>query len=100
MAISWDAVDVLTLDDLFEREDEILDRLRQTPNGERLFMLDPLRSLADAGVQLGEATMATLLRMHPNLASVSPTPYEALKASPVPQPGPFQLGGLFRRDEP
>lgn len=99
MVTSWDRLDVPTIDGLFAQERQILERVRQMPNGERLFLLDPIRALGDAGVRLGEAATAELLRMHPNLACLSPTPYDALKASEVPQPGQVNLRGLFRRDD-
>lgn len=53
IATSGDAVDGLMLDDLFERESDILERLRHRLEGERFFMFQPLRALVDAGVRLG-----------------------------------------------
>lgn len=66
MAITEDAGDVPTLDDLFVRESDILERLRHKPNGEQYFMLHPLRALEDIGVRLGNDAMAPLPRMHPD----------------------------------
>ncbi len=66
MAITGDAVDVPTLDDLFARESDILERLRHRLNGKRLFMLHPLRALEDIGVRWGNDATAPLPRMRPD----------------------------------
>jgi hypothetical protein len=91
---------VASLADLREREADILDRLRQVPNGERLFLVHPLRALADVGVVLEDTATAELLRVHPTLSFLSDTPYDALRGSPALQPGTVRLAGLFRWEQP
>ena len=85
-----------SLVELREHEREILERFSRIPNGNRLFLLNPLRALADVGVTLSDSATADLLRLHPNLTSLSNTSYDALNATTIDQPGTVRLKGLFR----
>jgi hypothetical protein len=91
---------VASLAELRAREPEILARLRALPNGERLFLIHPLRALADAGVALDDEATAAILRLHPNLAAMPALPYDAVKSSRLPQRGHVRLLGLFRWEDP
>jgi hypothetical protein len=88
-------VSISSLEALRQREPDVLDRLRAMPNGERLFLIHPLRALADAGFDLSDEAVAEILRLHPNLAQMPTTAYDALQASPAAQSGTVRLDGLF-----
>jgi hypothetical protein len=86
---------ISTFQELREREPEVLERVCALPNGERLFLTHPLRALADAGIDLGDDALARISRLHPNLAVMPETAYDALRASPIAQSGTIHLSGLF-----
>jgi hypothetical protein len=86
-----------SLGDLFSHEKEILRRIDETPRGPNLFVIHPLRMLADVGVELSDEAQRALLRHEPGLAKLSATAYEALKKTQEHQRVRFRINGLFRR---
>jgi hypothetical protein len=88
-----------SLNDLFGHEKEILRRIDETVNGPNLFVIDPLRMLADVGVELSKEARQALLHHEPSLAYSSVTAYEALKKTKEPQRVRFHLKGLFRKPQ-
>ena len=88
---------IKSLGELFEHEQEILERIAETPNGGNLFMLHPFRFLADLDIDMSEEVRKELILHEPDLAMLSLSPYNALKSSEVPQHIQFHIKGLFRR---
>lgn len=82
--------------ELLHEEPKILRRIAETPNGGYLFMIHPLRLLADLEVKLTPELEAQLVRRFPELSALSLAPYEALKAAQGPQKIRFHIRGLFR----
>jgi hypothetical protein len=92
---TWLKIDSLA--ELTQHADEVLERIALIPNGGNLFMIHPFLLLADLGVQLSEQAKAEIIREHPALSALSPTPYHALKENRHPQKLKFRLRGLFER---
>jgi hypothetical protein len=83
--------------ELVEHEPEVIRRIGELPNGGNLFMANPLRALADAGVALSPSARAELIAQQPSFEQASHVAYDAIRASRQPQPVRFQLKSLFTR---
>ena len=94
-----DHLRIKSLNELFIHEKEILRRIDETPNGPNLFVVHPLRMLADVGVELSKEAQQAVLQHEPGLAALSATAYEALKKTQEPQRVRFHLKALFRRPQ-
>lgn len=88
---------ISSIDDLFENEEEILRRINEAPNGPNLYVIHPLRALADLGIELSDEARQSLVRREPGLAALSITAYEALMKSKKHQLVRFHIKALFRR---
>jgi hypothetical protein len=86
-----------TLDDLHANENEILRRIGLLRNGGQLFLIHPLMTLAEVGVDIGQRAEQELLELEPIIASCSPVPYRVLRETQIPQHITVNLLGLFRR---
>jgi hypothetical protein len=93
-------LEIHSLGDLYENEDEILRRLRSIRNGPQLFALNPLLLLHDLEVHLNDRARRDLIDLEPSLGGLSPGPYYALKRSSQPQKTDIRLRMLFRRRRP
>lgn len=94
-----DHLRIKSLNELFIHEKEILRRIDETPNGPNLFVVHPLRMLADVGVELSKEAQQALLQHEPALSALSLIAYEALKKTQQRQGVRIQLKGLFRRPQ-
>ena len=92
---TWLNIDSLA--ELSQHEEEVLERIALIPNGGNLFMIHPFMLLADLGVRLSERAKVEIVRRHPTLSALSPAPYLALKGSGQQQQVRFHLRGLFGR---
>ena len=88
---------VRSFEELLRDEKTILRRISEFPNGGNLFMIHPLRLLADVGVTLTPELEAQLVRRFPELSRLSITPYDALKSAKGEQKVRFHIRGLFRK---
>jgi hypothetical protein len=88
---------VHSYEELMRHEAAILRRISDTPNGGNLFMIHPLRLLADIGVTLTPELEAQLIRRFPELSGLSSAPYDALKSAKNEQKVRFNVRGLFRK---
>jgi hypothetical protein len=79
---------------LLSHQEEILKRIRRTPNGGRLFLIEPFRLLADVGVDVTPEARNEIVRIHPGLSGLSVTTYEALKSSRERQPLRYHIRRL------
>ena len=94
------STEVLIIDSyrvLLSHEREILERIRRTPNGGRLFLIEPFRLLAEIGVEITPAARDEIVAIHPGLKGISSTPYDALKASRERQSLRFHIRRLDNR---
>jgi hypothetical protein len=69
-----------SIEELFKHQEEILARIERVPNGGNLFVIHPLKMLADVSVQLSAAVREELLRRSPQLAAASSVAYEAVRS--------------------
>ncbi len=90
-------LEIGSFDELMAHEQEIIERIAYIPNGGNLFLINPLLLLEEAGVRLSDDARRELIEREPALSSVSATPYNALRASTVPQRVRVHLKGLFER---
>jgi hypothetical protein len=88
---------VRSFEELLRDEETILRRISEFPNGGNLFMIHPLRLLAEIGVILTPELEAQLVRRFPELSGLSTAPYDALKSSKAEQKIRFHIRGLFRK---
>lgn len=88
---------IRTYEELLREEPAILRRIAETPNGGNLFMIHPLRLLADIEVNLTPELEAQLVRRFPELSGLSNTPYDALKSAVGAQKVRVHVRGLFRK---
>src|SRR5688572_25410003 len=84
-------------EELLRHERAILARIAALPNGGNLFMAHPFRLLGEIGVELSARAREEILRMHPELATLSDAPFDALRACGTEQPIRYRLKGLFKR---
>jgi len=84
-------------EELMRHEPAILRRIADMPNGGNLFMIHPLRLLADIGVTLTPELETQLIRRFPELSGLSSVPYDALKSTEGEQRVRFNIRGLFRK---
>jgi hypothetical protein len=94
MERSSDTRRVNSLVDLRKAEGEIVARLMSLPNGGLLFLLDPVRSLADVGVELSDRARAELAEIEPNVTAMSAA-YDAVKNRETEVSVDVRLVGLF-----
>jgi hypothetical protein len=88
---------VHSYEELMRHQPAILRRISDMPNGGNLFMIHPLRLLADIGVTLTPELEAQLIRRFPELSGLSSVPYDALKSAKGEQKVRFNVRGLFRK---
>jgi hypothetical protein len=93
----WEKIKIGSFDELVKQEQEIVKRIAETHNGGNLFMIHPLMLLSDIGVDLSEQAVKEILKHEPHISALSPTPYNALKASKEKQKVSFHVHGLFSR---
>jgi hypothetical protein len=86
-----------SLEKLQQHEKEIVGRIAQFPNGGNLFVAHPFLLLAEVGVDISDKFRIELTSQDPYLTGLSPTPYQALRATKGKQRIRFQVHGLFRR---
>ena len=96
-AAAAECIVIDSFDELLANESRILDRITAIQNAGQLFLIHPFLLLADAGVQLSAAATAEIVAAQPHLASLSTTPYHALKRSRSPQRFQVRVRGLFKR---
>ncbi|MDQ3918330.1 MAG: hypothetical protein M3348_07615 [Acidobacteriota bacterium] len=94
-AKTWLRVD--SFEEMMKNEEEIVERIRRTPNGAQLFLVHPFLLLRDIGVELSERAELETQEHEPRLTGLSARPYEALKRSGAKQNVRFHLHGLFER---
>lgn len=85
--------EVGSLAELREVEAEALAQLKELPNGELLFFVDPVRALADAGFRLSEPA-AKALRPHVEMPDGLLSAYSSIRESEE-ELAVVQLRGLF-----
>ena len=86
-----------TFDDLRRHEATIVERIGMHPRGGELFLVDPLRLLADVGVVLGDAAVESLAARVPGIQDRSERVYEAAKRAQS-SPITVTVRRLFGRD--
>jgi hypothetical protein len=92
---------VSSVQELFDREEEILQRIRARRNGGLLFLLAPLRLLADVGVEIDPAVTAWIEEQEPAaVQKTAPGAYESVANSDSDSSMTVQLDGLFRPPTP
>jgi hypothetical protein len=90
-------LNVHSFDELLRKEETILRRIAEFTNGGNLFLIHPLRLLADVGVILTPELEGQLVQRFPELSGLSTAPFEALKSSKAEQKVRFHIRGLFRK---
>ena len=89
-------VRIHTLDDLYENEAMIIDRIHSLPNGPLLFLAHPFQLLSDIGVQLADSVREQLVASDSELDGLSTSAYDALQHADNTDVT-ITLKGLFRR---
>jgi len=95
---AFPSISINTYAQLLKQEPAILKRIAETPNGGNLFMAHPFQLLSDIGVVLSKEVQRRILKLHPELTSLSLIPYNAVKAAGA-QSVRYNIHGLFRRQQ-
>ncbi len=90
-------ITISTYDELLNHEQELLERISALPNGGQLYLIHPLRVLAEVGAELAPDVQDEFAAQHDGSGGWSEEPYRALRESTSAQLGRVTLRGLFRR---
>lgn len=85
-----------SLEELREREQEILRAIELLPNGGMRFLAHPLRCIEDAGFELSPQLQRVLLNEMPEVETRTPTSYTTWKTLNPSRVRRVRLTGLFR----
>jgi hypothetical protein len=95
-----DPLEVHGVEELFEKEQEILERIRRRRNGGLLFTLSPLRLLADLNVDLGPAVREWVEEHEPEAINrTAPGAYQSVAELEEDSTVVVHVDGLFRRPD-
>lgn len=92
---SWGALAVDSFEDIRANEEEILNRIKKTPNGGILFALNPLLLLRDIKVIVSPKLEEAWHEREPRLQHLREEDYERMKANPVLADVRVNVKGLF-----
>lgn len=86
-----------SLSELISNERAVTQRINALPNGGNLFVIHPLKTLAEAGIVLSPQALREWSQQERQLLSLSETPYQALKSSESTQRIRYHLSERFNQ---